>query len=64
MFQQVCLTQHFDPLTESCSELTWVEQQSFLPSLSVQDSLLIGSAIVSCWAIGFGFKILRKYLFR
>lgn len=64
MYQQVCLPEYFDPLTETCSNVVWVEQMGFLPSLSVQDALTIGSAIVGVWALGFSFKLIRKFIFR
>lgn len=63
-YEQVCLSQHFDPLTETCAELTWVEQTGFLPALSVQDGFTIGSAILAVWALGFSFKLIRKFIFR
>ena len=30
--------------------------------LAVSDALILGSAVVSVWALGFGFKIVRKFL--
>lgn len=58
-----CNPQDYDVQTGVCAAPSWVVfDGGFLPSLAVSDALILGSAVVSVWALGFGFKILRKFL--
>lgn len=65
MLYQACALDDFDTQTGVCSHPVWVDAApGLLPPLSVADGLLISSAIVGVWAVGFGFKIVRKFIFR
>lgn len=60
-----CPLANFDAVTGVCSNPVWLQAApGMLPPLSVQDGILISTAIVSVWAVGFGFKMLRKFLYR
>lgn len=64
MWVASCKIEDFDPLTNVCSEVLWVYREGLLPSLPVADALVLGSAVVGIWTLGFGFKLLRKFIFR
>lgn len=64
MWVASCLPENFDSLTNSCSEVVWIYREGLLPALSVEDAFILGSAVVGIWSLGFGFKLLRKFIFR
>lgn len=37
----------------------WVQQQSFFPELGAGDGVTIGVAILTVWALAFGYRSLR-----
>lgn len=60
-----CPLENFNSTNGTCSSsVVFVEQEGLLPSLSVADAFLLGSLVISCWALGFSFKFIRKFLFR
>lgn len=59
-----CHPNNYDESTATCSSPEWRPDQGLLPPLTVSDALAIGSAIVAVWTLGFGFKIIRKFLFK
>lgn len=59
-----CLDTSYDPNTGVCSEIIFVDLPTVLPALSVEDASLIASAIVATWAVGFAFKLIRRYMSR
>lgn len=64
-YRLACNPQDFDSQTLVCSSPFWVvDDGGFLPPLTVADAFLIGSAVIAVWSLGFGFKLLRKFLFR
>lgn len=64
MWVASCLPENFDHLTNSCIEVTWIYREGLLPALSIEDAFILGSAVVGIWSLGFGFKLLRKFIFR
>lgn len=59
----VCAEADFDPQAQTCAAPQWVEQQpGLLPSLSVADAAELFGAIAVCWAIGFGWREVRRSL--
>lgn len=64
MIIATCPIDNFNSETGQCTQVLFVKQEGLLPALSVSDASLIASAIIACWAIGFGFKLIRKHLFR
>lgn len=60
----ICKFENYDQLTNTCSNIEWNVRESFLPTLSYQDSLIIGSSILGIFALVFSFKIVRKFLFK
>jgi hypothetical protein len=53
-----------DPLvcTATCSAPEWAVMPGLLPPLSVDDALLIGSAILAAWGLGVAGRMLRRYV--
>lgn len=49
-----------DPSTLDCLE--WVQTAS-LPALSVSDASQLAGAVLACWAIAYGFRLLLGQLF-
>lgn len=64
MIVATCPVQNFDVTAGTCSEVVYVEQEGLLPSLSVENAMFLSGLVITCWALGFSFKIVRKYLFR
>lgn len=64
MIIATCPTDNFNSQTNECTQVIFVEQQGLLPALSVADAGLIASGIIACWALGFGFKLTRRFIFR
>lgn len=64
MITLTCSPIDFDYTTGECSNPVWVDAPGLLPSLSVGDAFLLGSAVVAVWSLGFGFKLIRKFIFR
>ena len=59
-----CDVGNVDPATGACSQVVWVEQPQFLPPLSADDGLTIGTAILGCWAVGFCWRTVIQFLNR
>ncbi|MBV2210285.1 MAG: hypothetical protein KUL77_12075 [Thermomonas sp.] len=47
-----CLASDFDAVTNACAAPFWSVASSFPPPMSIEDSLLISSAIGVLWGIG------------
>lgn len=60
----VCSAADYDVQTATCAAPTWepIQQPSFLPDLTVAEGLQIAAAIGSIWALGFGAKMVRRFL--
>lgn len=64
MIVATCPVGNFDSSNGTCSQVVYVEQEGLLPALSVTDAFTLGSLVLTCWALGFSFKLIRKFLFR
>ncbi len=58
---QACDSADLTPAGE-CLHAYWVAQPHFLPPLSIEDGVVIGTAIVAAWAVGFGIRCMRRVL--
>lgn len=64
-YRMACNPHDYDSHTGVCSVPFWVvDDGGILPPLAIDQAFLIGSSIIGVWSLGFGFKILRKYLMR
>lgn len=57
---QGCDSADVDATTGACAHPYWVEQQTFLPSLSAGQGTLVGVAILTCWATAYAWKSLGR----
>ncbi len=55
-----CDSANVDPSTLVCSNPVWVVQSTFLPPLDATSGITIGIAILTCWAVAYGLKSLRR----
>ena len=59
-YVQVCAPADMNTSAGVCSNPQWEPQPSFFPSLSVADGGTIASAILACWAVAHGYKVLTR----
>lgn len=60
-----CRADDFDAATQTCSAVFWGPTSGgFLPPLETSDAIVILSSIVGLFAIAWGFKFIRKFLFK
>lgn len=64
MIVATCDIENYDVSTNTCSQVVFKEMDGLLPPLSVAEAGLIGTSIITVWCLGFGFKLVRKYLMR
>lgn len=64
MIVATCELQNYDIQNNTCSLVEFKEFDSFLPPLSIAEAGFIGTSIITIWCLGFGFKLVRKYLMR
>lgn len=57
-----CAAQDFDVSTGVCSHQVWIDSPTVLPPLSVSDGLVLSSAILGLWAIAFGLRFIRRFI--
>lgn len=57
---QGCDSADVDATTGVCAHPYWVQQQNFFPDLDAASGVLIGVAILTCWATAYGFRALRR----
>lgn len=60
MLVQVCDSASFDPVSQTCANPVWVESPGVLPPLSASDGVLVGTAIITCWCLGYAFRVIRR----
>jgi len=52
-------------MTGVCTTPVWLEvSDGLLPPLELSDALLLGSVTLGIFALAFGFKTIRRFLFR
>lgn len=56
----MCDEANIDPNTNQCTQIVWAQPPSLLPPLSVDDGITIGLSILVCWAIGWGFRAMKR----
>ena len=57
---QGCDSADVDATTGVCAHPYWVQQQMFFPDLDASSGVLIGVAILTCWATAYGFRSLQR----
>lgn len=57
---QACDSADVDPVTGVCAHPYWAQQQLLFPELDIPSGLAIGAAILACWAVAYGYKVLRR----
>ena len=57
---QGCDSTDVNPTTQVCAHPYWTVQNSIVPALDMASSVTIGTAILACWAVAYGFKKLRR----
>ena len=60
MLVQVCDASSFDAASQTCANPVWVESPGVLPPLSVDDGVAVAVAVITCWCLGYVFKLARK----
>lgn len=60
----VCAASDYDAQTATCAAPTWEPNTppSFLPDLTVAQGLEIAALIGAIWAVGFGAKMVRRFV--
>lgn len=62
MAGEVLTCVEFDAVAGTCTVEAWMPPPAFLPALSVEGGVLLGSAIVACWTLAYAFKHLAKVI--
>ena len=55
-----CHAENFDPVTNTCSAVSWGPYQGALPPLPADDALIIAAGIIACWAVGFKVRAMKR----
>lgn len=55
-----CLASDFDAATQTCAHPFWSVASSFPPPMSIEDALIISSAIGALWGIGHMIRQARR----
>ena len=63
-YTATCQQYDFDPLTNTCRYIQWVQESGVLPPLSINDAMLISGLIAGLWVSAYCFKFIRKFLFK
>lgn len=61
-YYATCEDANLDPATGQCSQVVYVQQQTLLPPLSISDGVSIGTAILVCWAIAWGYAAVCRVI--
>ena len=54
-----CDSADVDATTGQCAHSVWVQQQSFFPEFDATSGITIGVAILTVWALAYGYRSLR-----
>lgn len=57
---QACDAANVDATTGVCSVPYWAPQPGLIPQLDMQAGVTIGTAILLCWTVAYGYKALRR----
>ena len=52
----------YDTQASSCTVQAWVEQPSLLPTMTVEEGLLVSGYFIAIASVAWGFRFLSRYL--
>ena len=55
-----CDSANVDATTGQCSQPIWLPQPQLFPELDAASGVAIGTAILACWAVAYGYRSLRR----
>ena len=55
-----CDSANVDPTTGVCSQPVYVMQPTLIPPLDTTTGVTLSIAVLACWAVAYGFKVLRR----
>lgn len=64
MLFATCLPENFNVQTQTCSDVFWSAQQGGVPTLSVDDGILISSSILAVWGLAYAIKTIVRFIRR
>ncbi|MBB3228188.1 hypothetical protein FHW69_002823 [Luteibacter sp. Sphag1AF] len=56
----MCLSENIDQTTGACSQIMWVHIPSLIPEFDTASGVAVGVAVLSVWAIAYGFKKMKR----